>query len=173
MHSLSVKRARKESGGRRGKEGAAAALFRLKRKRAKEGKKEPLLWRLFRLSSLSPLPRPSASLAWGPRSFIPRWKSGRRRAIRTSPASGAGGAERQTEMELGGRHRESRTSATGYQEQWVGGGAHCHCPNSSRLGYANCVSDTMKFVPCLSLSNEKRLWPSRNRLIFPVEKGQK
>ena len=119
------------------------------------------------------LVRPRPSLAWGPRSFIPRWKSGRRRAIRTSPASGAGGAERQTEMELGGRHRESRTSATGYQERWVGGGAHCHCPNSSRLGYANCVSDTMKFVPCLSLSNEKRLWPSRNRLIFPVEKGQK
>ena len=98
----------KEAGGRalkrrEGGEGAAAALFRLKRKRANEGKKEPLLWRLFRLSSLSPLPRPSASLACGPRSLILRWKSRRRRAIRESAASGPGDAERQTEMELDGR----------------------------------------------------------------------
>ena len=48
MHSLSVKRARKESGGRRGKEGAAAALFRLKRKRAKEGEE-----RAFALAPIS------------------------------------------------------------------------------------------------------------------------
>ena len=156
MHSLSVKRARKESGGRRGKEGAAAALFRLKRKRAKEGKKEPLLWRLFRLSSLSPLPRPSASLAWGPRSFIPRWKSGRRRAIRASAASGAGDAERQTEMELGleAWKPDSGSRAPLRQDirsrQLVEG---LHCPNYSR--FSNPTKPKTKFAPCLSRCDKR------------------
>ena len=61
MHSLSVKRARKESGGRRGK-APQPHSFGVRGRERRRGKKEPLLWRLFRLSSLSPLPRPSASV---------------------------------------------------------------------------------------------------------------
>ena len=153
-------------------EGAAAALFRLKRKRAKEGEE-----RAFALAPISVIVVVAAASSVRPRpshgALARSFPVGNPVAVALSGRPPHRGLAAQN-----GKRKWSWEADTGSrgpvrQDIRSSGGAHCHCPNSSRLGYANCVSDTMKFVPCLSLSNEKRLWPSRNRLIFPVEKGQK